>query len=343
MPAAADLLAGLGRAVRPLTLPFSLFTTAKSFKANPLIGNRFLNRLGLHAARAALAHGVMAVRSRAFAVGVPQADRAAYFRDGILAKPDFLPTEVFARVRQEVEAYRGPVREFQEGEAITRRILFDDGDMAALGGTMALEDYQPLARLMAMASGGAPPVWSVECVLHGADDPQTVLHSDTFHPSAKCWLYLDDVGPEDGPFVYTPGSHRLTWRRLKWEYRRSRLAAGMQDGHSEHGSFRAYDADIRELGLPAPRPYPVKANTLVVANTYGFHRRSIAPPGALRRAIYSFARGNPFLPAPVPAVGVGRGLLKATRRRYFAWHDRQVVAGRVPGRRVFSGPLDRRP
>lgn len=331
----------ISKLMKPIMLVLGVFSTAKSFKRSPVIGNRTLNTLGLHTARGVLAHGIMNLRSRVYALAVPAADRRIYFQDGILVKPDFLDPETFARVRDEVFQYDSRVREFVEGDAVTRRALFDDGDAAKVPATLSLEDHAPLRRLMAMASGGAPPVWSVECVIHGAGDPQTMLHSDTFHPSAKCWLYLEDVSAAEGPFVYTPGSHRLNWRRIKWEYKLSRIARDLDDGHSEHGSFRAEADDIETLALPEPRAYPVKANTLVVANTYGFHRRSVAPPGAFRRAIYAFARGNPFLPVPLPPVGVAEGLLKAGRRRYFAWLDREVQAGRVAGRNVYDGRLDR--
>lgn len=343
---AAALLGGangaLGAVLKPVMLVLGIFTTAKSFKRSPVIGSRTLNTLGLHVFRAVLANSVMTVRTWVYGLVVPAEDRKAYRDHGIIVKPDYLDPETFARVRDEVFEYDARVREFIEGDAITRRALFDDGDDAKTPATLALEHHKPLARLMSMVSGGAPPVWSVECVIHGAGDPQTMLHSDTFHPSAKCWLYLEDVSEAEGPFVFTPGSHRLTWRRIKWEYKRSRIARGLQDGHSEHGSFRAEASDIAELNLPAPRPYPVKANTLVVANTYGFHRRSVAPPGAMRRAVYAFARGNPFLPVAVPPVGVAEGLLKRGRRRYFAWLDREVEAGRVAGRNVYDGRLDRR-
>ena len=331
----------LGVILKPLMLVVGVFSTAKSFRRSPVIGSRILNTLGLHVFRAFLAHSIMNVRTWVFGWSVPAEDRKAYREAGIIVKPDFLDPETFARVRDEVFAYDARVREFIEGDAITRRALFDDGDAGKTPATLELEHHKPLARLMAMSSGGAPPVWSVECVIHGAGDPQTTLHSDTFHPSAKCWLYLEDVTEAEGPFVFTPGSHRLTWRRIKWEYKRSRIARGLEDGHSEHGSFRADPADIAEIGLPEPRPYPVKANTLVVANTYGFHRRSVAPPGAMRRAIYAFARSNPFLPVPIPPVGVAEGLLKRGRRRYFAWLDREVQAGRVAGRNVYDGRLDR--
>ena len=42
------------------------------------------------------------------------------------------------------------------------------------------------------------------------EDPETQLHSDIFFTSHKGWLYLTDVTPDSGPFVYVKGSHRLS-------------------------------------------------------------------------------------------------------------------------------------
>ena len=306
-----------------------------------MLGSPLLNACGLHVARLIVAHLMMGLRIRLFGVMVPAPDRRAFARTGLIIKPDFLPPELFARIVAEAERYQGGVQEFQEGEAITRRAMFDDPASAPGPATRSLETWKPLARTMAMASGGAPAIWSIECVVHGAGDPQATLHSDTFHPTAKCWLYLTDVGPTEGPFMYVVGSNRLTWRRLVWEYRRSRIARDLDDGHSEHGSLRATSDDLIELGLAEPRAIAVKANTLVVANTYGFHKRSMAPAGAMRTAIMGYARDNPFLPVSLPPVGVAQGLLARGRQRYFRWLRRETEAGRIAGRRVYVGRLDR--
>ena len=52
------------------------------------------------------------------------------------------------------------------------------------------------------------------------------------------------------------------------------------------------------MGLPAPAPVLVKANTLVLADTQGFHCRGEALDGRERSAIYVFMRTNPFNPVP---------------------------------------------
>ena len=114
----------------------------------------------------------------------------------------------------------------------------------------------------------------------------------------KAWFFLQDVDSSQGPLNYVPGSHRLTLARLRWEYRRSLVAAKLQDGYSEKGSFRADEEDLRQLGLPEPRHFTVSANTLVIADTGGLHRRGAAAPGARRLEIWAYSRLNPFNPWP---------------------------------------------
>ena len=40
-------------------------------------------------------------------------------------------------------------------------------------------------------------------------DPQKSLHVDTFQPTMKFWLYLEEVGERNGPFMFVPQSTQL--------------------------------------------------------------------------------------------------------------------------------------
>jgi hypothetical protein len=127
---------------------------------------------------------------------------------------------------------------------------------------------------------------------------------DTFHPCVKAWLYLDDVDDRNGPFVYVPGSHRLSWRRLKWEYRESvRASTERHDpGGNRYwdGSCRVSPDDLAEMGYVTPKVMRVPANTLLLANVRGFHCRGDATEPSNRMAIWMQARDNPFNPFFTP-------------------------------------------
>ena len=79
---------------RYLLAPFwlaALATGAKSFRDNPVIGSSELNRRGLHARRARLAHEMAWRRRGRLAHLVSAADRAAFDRDGFVVRENFLP------------------------------------------------------------------------------------------------------------------------------------------------------------------------------------------------------------------------------------------------------------
>ncbi len=50
------------------------------------------------------------------------------------------------------------------------------------------------------------------------------------------------------------------------------------------------------LGYAKPRQMVVKANTLVVADTYGFHSRSPSDRATIRTEVHGHLRRNPFTP-----------------------------------------------
>ncbi|WP_016745505.1 phytanoyl-CoA dioxygenase family protein [Rhizorhabdus wittichii] len=293
-----------GSILRSLLAPWwaaQLLTGAKSFLDNPLIGSEALNRRGLHRWRVATARRLAERRRAALAGQVAAEDREAFERDGFVIKRDFLPPDSFVALRDGLLDWSGPAREMVQGDTITRRYAVDPELIRAVPAMKALlrdPRWQGLARYV--ASFDVEPLLYVQSILsrrHDAPpDPQTRLHADTFHPTMKAWLFLQDVGPADGPFSYVPGSHRLTPERLAWEEKRSLTVSREQDYLSARGSFRVDEAELAGLGLPPAKAFAVPANTLVVADTYGFHARTISDRPTTRIELFAYSRRNPFLP-----------------------------------------------
>lgn len=290
--------------VRLLFLPWwilSLASGAKSFTDNPVLGSRRLNRWGLHAARIRVA-ALLATRRRArLRRLVAPADAADLDRDGFVVKKDFLPPASFAAVREQALAYRGPARETQQGDTVTRRIALNGDALKAMPAVRAMLRAPGWRGLLRYAgSFDAEPMTYVQTILShirdGSPDPQTELHADTFHATVKAWLFLTDVAPDEGPFVYVPGSHVMTPARIAWEQERSMRAATGLDRLSSRGSFRIRADELRALGLPEPRVLAVPANTLVVADTSGFHARGPSIRPSMRIELWAYGRRNPFLP-----------------------------------------------
>jgi hypothetical protein len=276
-----------------------LATGAKAFCDNPVIGSRRLNARGLHAARVRLAYRLAERRRARLAAGMDAGDLAAFARDGFVERRDFLPADAFARLRDAVFAHAAPAREMGQGDAITRRIAIDPAMLRAVPEVAALiADPQWRALMRYVASFDVEPLHYVQSILTqriaAPPDPQTHLHADTFHPTMKAWFFLTDVTAEDGPLTYVPGSHRLTPERLAWE-RAMSLKARDMDRLTARGSFRIEAAELPALGLPPARAFTVPANTLVVADTFGFHARGLSTRPATRVEIWAYSRRNPFL------------------------------------------------
>jgi hypothetical protein len=279
----------------------ALATGAKSFRDNPVIGSPALNRAGLHITRLTLAHRMAEWRRRRMLTLISAEDRAEFERDGFILKPDFLPAADYAALKEQVLAFRGPARHQLQGDALTRRIALDRPALARMPALRGLvESPQWLGLVRYVGSFKLEPLVYVQTIFshlrEAQPDPQTRLHADAFHPSVKAWFFLTDVAEEDGPFIYVPGSHRPTRRRLAWERRASMTAARSPDFQSARGSLRITPGEVRRLGLGEPKNFAVPQNTLVVADTVGFHARGLSARPSVRVEIWAYGRRSPFLP-----------------------------------------------
>ena len=114
------------------------------------------------------------------------------------------------------------------------------------------------------------------------------LHTDIFHPSTKGWLYLDDVNYDDGPLVFVPQSNRIDSWRLKFEYKSSLLSK------KSSGSWRITKKDFNKK-FNNEEYFVVKKNTMIVADTMGFHRRGDVDNYKPRDSIHFSVRKSPFI------------------------------------------------
>lgn len=298
------MLASLSKILRWPLWAIQLVTGAKSFADNPIIGSRRLNRLGLHKLRLRLAHGLTRWRRWLLSGGVPADDRTAFQRQGFVEWRNVLPPDAFERLRRALLDRSWPARETVQGDTVTRRIAIDHAMLRAIPELDRLLRSRRWRGLMRYVAGSsAKPLYYIQTILTHRpaqpgleSDPQNIIHADAFHPSMKAWLFLNDVVAEDGPLTYVAGSHRLTAERLGWEHAKALLAPADVDRLSARGSFRIAPEELARLGLPEPTAFEVPANTLVIADTFGFHARGRAARPSVRVEIWAYARRNPFLP-----------------------------------------------
>lgn len=120
-------------------------------------------------------------------------------------------------------------------------------------------------------------------------DEQRNLHSDSLFPKIKCWLYINDIDNDNGSFKYVEKSTNISNNKmLKFYYNISNLDKNDPKfkNHTEYGingkfgSPRVYINDsekeneiLEKMDLQKPTSMNYKKNTLVIANTFGFHKR----------------------------------------------------------------------
>lgn len=299
---------------------YSIFTSMKVF-SDPWVGHPGLNRRGMHTKRLKAARAVARFR-RAQTVRPRDIYERHLLQHGYVAIENFLSDTDFAALRAETHASRAsagaatplPVEPevwgfgesdrhdwgFDRFDGSTLNRFIDPGPIAAA--FPRNKRFKRLARIVTGKAMRAKRNWLYQTVNGDEEaihDIQRELHRDTFFNAMKYWFFIDPVREEDGPFVYVPGSHKLTEERIVWEQARADAAVDARlrgDRKGMTGSFRVDERELAGLGLPPPQTFPVPANTLIVANVFGFHRRGDATPGTRRLCLYGNHRPQPFLP-----------------------------------------------
>lgn len=312
------------------TMVFSLLSAKKHF-SDRWIGHSDLNRFGLHPMRMRLAQACAQARHRtalnSFVRSLPEQYREEFARNGFVMIENFLPVEEFERLGAEVQrvvteveaqtplpepvgrGFQRPVRHTWgfdrfDGGTLNR---FIDIDAAGMPCSEAFANDARLRALSRLVVGAPVKRQSIRIyqTVHGDDeefhDLQKDYHRDTFHSAMKFWFYVDPVRIDQGPFEVVPQSHRLTRERLQWEQGRALAAAERaRDGSGRlSGAFRVEASELESMDLPQPMPLTVPGNTIIVADTLGFHRRRDANPGEKRLTIYGSCRPWPFLPVGI--------------------------------------------
>jgi len=234
-------------------------------------------------------------------------------REGVVVLPDFLPRHHLELIRQEaldlLEQNREKANVYKHGPNTVHHLsvpthfektkapaIFQFLDDSRIRGILQVAEKRSLGRLDGK-------IEHVHQGIGAEQDPETELHSDIFFHTHKAWLYLNDVEEEHGPLVYVKRSHHLRPSQLYYAYKESCTRNGR--------SRRISRAELKRLGLEETI-MSCPANTLVVANVCGYHRRLRGKPGRNRYALQVSLRFNPFtlwLSKP-PDFRIADGVLK---------------------------------
>ncbi len=282
------------------------------------VGGVIPNLLGLQVARALLLNGLHALRPAPAASGVEHYV-ATLKRDGIVIIPDFAGEETFGKIQR---AFADLSKTFDYRPCISEGLRSPTADAghakmnyATSRKTSAGEAGKEFFKLIEERVGGDKRLANIirtvlkrdprfapwEVFVHTWNngeypefDSASFYHADTFHPEYKGYFYLEDVSRDNGAFTYAKGSHRMTLRRLAWEYLKSIRFARMKgrtkeeyqspDGRAPHNLSIEDEKFLRIKG----EPIEGKAGTLIIFKTSGVHRRGDFKPGT-RRAVTAFS------------------------------------------------------
>ena len=123
-----------------------------------------------------------------------------------------------------------------------------------------------------------------------ADDVQTVLHADRFYKTIKIFYTVSDHSKENGAFWYSPGSQVMTPERINFEQEYSVRCSLERTGKSSQvpENFFKYGRSVIHPNLEAKFPpvqYEAPANSLMIVDVSGFHKRGLIGQDKSRETI----------------------------------------------------------
>jgi hypothetical protein len=263
------------------------------------------NRLGYQLVRTAYRHIDWYLRKQSIDPELGE-QVTALDRDGCITIPSFLPAEQFRAVREEYDrsrrelTYDAPVVE--PNNVVEERVDLGPHRQHFPHAWESLIENQKLRALVGAALhrrvNVRPRGWSnywyrseVPLGARGGDHVKGAnnVHADMHYPTFKAFLYLSDTDESNGAFRFALGSHKLTVARLAYEYEASiRVAESRRNGTYAtvpYAVIRApSDEQSRAMNLDCTS-INGKANTLILANTQGFHRQGEFEPGRVREAV----------------------------------------------------------
>jgi len=244
---------------------------------------------GLHAFRMVMARHAERLR----APGIEQFDT-----EGLLVYEDFCSDEHHERIKSEIENNFPNIENKQPVNSFDQIIKYN-GLNRLVNGSRLFEICAEAAHRKIRdkaARAHFEHTTYIQRLINepGNGDIQKVCHSDVFYPCVKYWYFPDAVEEDQGPFLFARNSVELNYERLDFHYTQSvEVVKDTWDrrrnkGHGE-GSFRAINDDLDKMGLKL-EPVTCKPNTLVIANTSGFHCRGDAKQKHIRSALHGAIR-----------------------------------------------------
>jgi hypothetical protein len=275
---------------------YSSFSLKDVFSNKKVVENHLLNYAGAQVLRVLLSSACHAFRG--MLQSWPKTNLTTMLRkNGFILIPNFLSQTTFQQVKNEFfnSTDIGSYTPIKDGDTRVERYTYSLDEWKRFPAVTKLLSDNLLVQTLEGAELKSIEIGDVWFDTIYYDDPQKVassqnqLHSDTFYTTHKVWFFIEPVNLEDGPLYFVPGTNQLSLKRLIFEYKKSIHFDELTDY-----SFRVEPKDRTFLGC-IEKAITCPENTLVIANTRGFHRRGKAKGGHTRRQIHFCIRTNkPF-------------------------------------------------
>ena len=293
-----EIICKPGLLMSPRIASESALSGEKQFYRDPnkVLSNELWNERGLHVLRIIFAWYVHQENTKGITTNIYQLRE-----HGVTVVNDFVPNDCIKPLKKEIKKFpKGPVHKISGTNIVDELNQSEFPYLKGLSGAIAnaaltMIGRQEDAHAMELHDNNL----FVQRVVNEPNDNdiQKTFHSDVFFPAIKYWWFPKEV-ELNGAFEYGLLSTRLTNEILDWHYKQSISALGKYEswrgaGHRE-GSFRVSENEMKTMGA-TPKLFSVPANTLVVANVFGFHRRGHTEEQVVRDAVHGSVRvSNPF-------------------------------------------------
>ena len=267
------------------------------FSNKKVVENHLLNYAGAQILR--VLWSSIAYSCRGMLQSWPKNNLTMMLREnGFILIPNFLSQKVFDQVKDEFfnTTDIGSYAPIKDGDTRVERYTFSPDKWKTLPAVNKLLSDNLLVRTLEGAELKNIEIGDIWFDTIYYDDSQKVassqsqLHSDTFFNTHKVWFFIEPVKLENGPLCFVPGTNRLSLKRLMFDYNKSIHFEKLTDY-----SFRVEPKEKTFLGC-IEKALTCPENTLVIANTRGFHCRGDATAGRTRKQIHFCIRTNkPFL------------------------------------------------
>ena len=274
---------------------------------NHILPSPLANKIGIPVLRTLLAD--ILIKLRRLKNCRPKDDyEKKLIEDGIVVIPNFLPDEDFKELKSEFDnniSVSEDVKIVKKGSMQVNIRKVEKNEYEKFPAMKKFARNKQLIRLISVGEGikvvDELKKFDLEKTIFGDPDKDTdgnvPFHADIHFHSHKVLYYMSDVTEEGGPFIYCKNSHLNNLDRLWFEFKRGQLKDAHIEGwriqqHLDKKFFNNYFSKLKNQEYKVACP----ANTLVIANVHGFHKRGESISGVERSLIRIPHRYNPLGP-----------------------------------------------